>query len=553
MATATKQDVKYVYYFGGGEAEGGTDMGDILGGKGSNLHEMSGLGVPVPPGFTISTQVCREYYDNDRQYPDGLHETVRENLGKVEDLMDKEFGDPQDPLLFSVRSGAPVSMPGMMDTVLNLGLNDETVKGLEKQAGDRRFAYDSYRRFVQMYGNVVKGIDGEVYENLIDEKKAEQGVENDTELTADDWEDLVQQFKDEYEQRTGEAFPEDPEDQLWGGITAVFESWNNERAIKWREINGLPHDVGTAVNVQTMVYGNMGEDSAVAFTRDPADGTKEAVGEYLPNSQGEDVVAGVRTPQPINEYEREKTGVDLPTLEEEMPHSYDELEDVFAKLEEHYQDMQDIEFTVQNDDLYILQTRTGKRTAKAMVKIAHDMAQEGLITRKKAIDRVDASRLDQLLHPQITQDAKDNNHSVAEGLGASPGGAVGQVVFDADEAEEWVEDGKKVILVRRETSPEDIGGMNVAEGILTSRGGGTSHAAVVARGMGKPCVAGCGAIDIDYDSRQFVVDGTTVKEGDYVTLDGTSGKVYDGQLEMEEPKLTGEFDTLMGWADQHRE
>ncbi len=548
-------DEKFVYFFGGGEAEGGADMVSILGGKGSNLHEMSGLGVPVPPGFTISTEVCRQYYEKDREYPEGLHEAVESSLERVEELMGKEFGDPEDPLLFSVRSGAPVSMPGMMDTVLNLGLNDETVKGLEQQANNRRFAYDSYRRFVQMYGNVVKGIDGEVYEHIIEEKKAEQDVEDDTDLTANDWADVVDEFKSVYESETGEAFPEDPQDQLWGGITAVFESWNNERAIKWREINDLPHDVGTAVNVQTMVYGNMGDDSAtgVAFTRDAATGEKEHTGEFLPNAQGEDVVAGVRTPQPINEYEREKTGKDLPTLEETKPEAYQELCEVFDRLEEHYQDMQDIEFTVQNGKLYILQTRTGKRTAPAMVKIAHDMAEEGLISRKKAIDRIDAGRLDQLLHPMIAPSAREEHQSIAEGLGASPGGATGQVVFDADDAEDLAEEGQDVLLVRRETSPEDIGGMNVAEGILTSRGGGTSHAAVVARGMGKPCVAGCGEINIDYEAGQFTVAGQTVSEGDWITIDGTSGEVFLGQLEMEEPELSGEFKNVMEWADDFRE
>ena len=555
MTTATQDQTEYVYFFGGGEAEGGADMVSILGGKGSNLHEMSGLGVPVPPGFTISTEVCREYYENDREYPEELDDEIKQNLERIEELMGKEFGDTEDPLLFSVRSGAPVSMPGMMDTVLNLGLNDETVEGLEKQADSRRFAYDSYRRFVQMYGNVVKGIDGDVYEELIDEKKEELGVDDDTDLTADDWAEMVEQFKKVFEDRTGESFPDDPMEQLWGGITAVFESWNNERAIKWREINGLPHDVGTAVNVQTMVYGNLGEKSAtgVAFTRDAATGKKEHTGEFLFNAQGEDVVSGVRTPQPINEYERHKTGKDLPTLEETKPEAYEELTEVFEKLEEHYMDMQDIEFTVQDDELFILQTRTGKRTAPAMVKIAHDMAEEGLITRKKAIDRIDASRLDQLLHPMISDQAKEENEPVANGLGASPGGGSGQVVFDADDAEEWAEDGKKVILVRRETSPEDIGGMNVAEGILTSRGGGTSHAAVVARGMGKPCVAGCSDVDIDYDSQSFRADGQTVEQGDWITIDGTSGKVYTGQLEMEEPELSGEFQSVMEWADEKRE
>ncbi len=556
MAEQSDVEDKLVFFFGGGEAEGGAELAHLLGGKGSNLNEMSSFGVPVPPGFTISTEVCRQYYDNDRQYPEGLHETVKDNLARVEELMGKKFGDPEDPLLFSVRSGAPVSMPGMMDTVLNLGLNDETVQGLIEQSGDRRFSYDSYRRFVQMYGEVVKGINNDEFEALIEEKKQDAGVSDDTELTASDWEELVGEFKELYQKETGEKFPEAPEDQLWGGITAVFESWNNERAIKWREINDLPHDVGTAVNVQTMVYGNMGADCAtgVAFTRDPANGVKKHIGEYLPNAQGEDVVSGVRTPKPINDYEREKSGkTDMPTLEEEMPEVYSELEDVFNKLEEHYEDMQDIEFTIQNNELFVLQTRTGKRTAPAMVKIAHDFAEAGVITRKKALDRVVPERLNQMLHPMIDPEAQEEAEAIAVGLGASPGAARGQVVFEADDAEEWVENGKDVILVRHETSPDDIGGMNVAEGILTSRGGGTSHAAVVARGMGKPCVAGCGALDIDYAKKQFKVGGETYSEGDWLTLDGASGEVFVGQLEMTEAKLTGEFEELMGWADQHRE
>ncbi len=554
MSEQSKEN-QLVFFFGGGDAEGGADLAHLLGGKGSNLAEMSSIGVPVPPGFTISTEVCRQYYENDREYPEGLHATVQEYLGRVEELMGKKFGDPEDPLLFSIRSGAPVSMPGMMDTVLNVGLNDETVQGLIKQSDDPRFSYDSYRRLVQMYGDVVKGIDGDKYEELIDKKKEEVGADRDTDLTADDWKDLVGQFKDLYKEETGETFPDDPEEQLWGGITAVFGSWNNERAVKWREINDLPHDVGTAVNVQTMVYGNMGADCAtgVAFTRDPANGAKEAIGEYLPNAQGEDVVSGVRTPRPLNSYEREKSGKDLPTLEEEMPAAYEELTEVFDLLEEHYQEMQDIEFTVQNKTLYILQTRTGKRTAPAMVKIAHDLAEEGIITRKKALDRVEPKRLDQMLHPMIDPEAKEENEAIATGLGASPGAAVGQIVFESDEAEEWVEEGKDVLLVRHETSPDDIGGMNVAEGILTSRGGGTSHAAVVARGMGKPCVAGCGALNIDYDKKQVEVHGEVYEEGDWFTIDGASGEVFAGQLGMTEAKLTGEFEELMSWADQYRE
>ncbi len=554
MSKQSKED-QLVFFFGGGDAEGGADLAHLLGGKGSNLAEMSSIGVPVPPGFTISTEVCRQYYENDREYPEGLHATVHEYLGRVEELMGKEFGDTEDPLLFSIRSGAPVSMPGMMDTVLNVGLNDETVKGLINQSDDPRFSYDSYRRLVQMYGDVVKGIDGDKYEELIDEKKEEVGADKDTDLTAEDLKDLVARFKELYKEETGETFPDDPEEQLWGGITAVFGSWNNERAVKWREINDLPHDVGTAVNVQTMVYGNMGADCAtgVAFTRDPANGKKEAIGEYLPNAQGEDVVSGVRTPRPLNSYERDKSGKDFPTLEEEMPEAYEELEEVFDLLEEHYQEMQDIEFTVQNETLYILQTRTGKRTAPAMVKIAHDLAEEGIITRKKALDRVEPKRLDQMLHPMIDPKAKEENEAIATGLGASPGAAVGQIVFESDEAEEWDEDGKDVLLVRHETSPDDIGGMNAAEGILTSRGGGTSHAAVVARGMGKPCVAGCGALNINYDSKQVEVHDEVYEEGDWFTIDGASGEVFAGQLGMTEAKLTGEFEELMGWADQYRE
>lgn len=555
MATATQERTKYVYFFGNGDAEGGTELSDLLGGKGSNLAEMSRIGVPVPPGFTISTEVCRQYYDNNRSYPDGLRETVAENLERVEELMGKEFGDPEDPLLLSVRSGAPVSMPGMMDTVLNLGLNDETVQGLWKQSDDKRFAYDTYRRFVQMYGNVVEDIDGDRYEDLIEEKKEEAGVSDDTELTAEDWKDLVDEFKGIYQEVTGDRFPEDPIDQLWGAITAVFESWNNERAIKWRKINNLSDDVGTAVNVQAMVFGNLGEKSAtgVAFTRDSAHGGKAYNGEFLPNAQGEDVVAGVRTPQPLNDYERKSSEKDLPTLEETMPEAYEELETVFEKLENHYKDMQDVEFTIQEGELYLLQTRTGKRTAEAMVKIAHDMAEEGLISRKKAIDRIDASRLDQVLHPRIKPQEKESHEQIAEGLGASPGGSAGKVVFEADEAEEMVENGEDVILVRHETSPEDIGGMNVAEGVLTSRGGRTSHAAVVARGMGKPCVAGCAEIDIDYEKERFKANGSEFDKGDWISLDGATGEIFDGRLQMEEPELTDEFEALMSWADQMRE
>ncbi len=556
MTGETVGNNQLVFLFGGEETEGGADLAHLLGGKGSNLAEMSSIGVPVPPGFTISTEVCREYYKNNRQYPEELDGIVKEYIARIEKLMGKKFGDPDDPLLFSVRSGAPVSMPGMMDTVLNLGLNDVSVKGLIKQSDDPRFAYDSYRRFVQMYGNVVKGIDGDVFEEMIAEKKAALDVQDDTELTADDWKDLVDQFKKCYREETGEEFPDDPAEQLWGGITAVFESWNNDRAVKWREINNLPHDVGTAVNVQTMVFGNMGENCAtgVAFTRDPANGVKKHTGEYLPNAQGEDVVSGARTPRPLNSYEREKSGkTEFATLEEEMPEIYQELADVFDRLETHYQEMQDIEFTVQSGVLYILQTRTGKRTAPAMVKIAHDLSEEGIISREKALDRVEASRLDQMLHPMIDPEAKQENKAVAVGLGASPGAASGKIVLESDEAEKLAEQGEKVLLVRHETSPEDIGGMNIAEGILTSRGGGTSHAAVVARGMGKPCVAGCGALNIDYAAKTVEVAGETYEAGEWFTIDGGTGEVFIGKMEMTEAELTGEFEELMSWADQYRE
>ncbi len=547
-------ETQHVYFFGDGDAEGGTDLVDLLGGKGSNLAEMSRIGIPVPPGFTISTEVCRRYYALDHEFPEGLKDTLQDHLERVEDLMGQRFGDPEDPLLLSVRSGAPVSMPGMMDTILNLGLNDETVQGLARQSDDERFAWDSYRRFVQMYGNVVVGIDGDRFEGLIEGRKDEAGVREDTDLSADDWRALVDRFKQVYEEETGERFPEDPVDQLWGSIRAVLESWNNERAVKWREINDLPHDVGTAVNVQAMVFGNLGETSAtgVGFTRDAATGDREYNGEFLPNAQGEDVVAGTRTPLPLNDYERQSSDKgDLPTLEEMMPEAYRELEEVFERLEKHYGDMQDVEFTVQQGDLYLLQTRTGKRTAEAMVKIAHDMAEEGLISRKKALDRVDAGRLSQVLHPRIKSEVLNGRSPLASGLGASPGGASGRIVLTAEEAEKRSEH-EDVLLVRHETSPDDIGGMNAAEGILTSRGGRTSHAAVVARGMGKPCVAGCGALEIDYESERITLNGDTFRPGDWLTLDGSTGDVYQGELEMEEAGLTEEFEELMEWADEFR-
>lgn len=537
---------KYVYFFGTGKAEGTADMRNLLGGKGANLAEMTNLGIPVPAGFTITTEVCTAYYENNQQWPEGLEEQVQENLRKVEEAMGAKFGDPENPLLLSVRSGARVSMPGMMDTVLNLGLNDTTVQGLIKQSGDARFAYDSYRRFVQMYGDVVMGVEHAEFEKLIDAKKEEKGVKLDIELEADDWKELVGKFKALVKEKTGKDFPEDPKDQLYGAINAVFGSWNNPRAIRYRQIHEIPGDWGTAVNVQTMVFGNMGVDektgkgsgTGVAFTRNPATGENVFYGEYLMNAQGEDVVAGIRTPQPIS------------ALEQEMPDIYQQLLDIRRKLEEHYKDMQDIEFTIQRGKLYMLQTRTGKRTAAAAVRMAVEMVEEGLIDKKTAVMRVEPNQLDQLLHPMIDPEAEVN--VIATGLPASPGAAVGRVVFTADDAEAWAERGEKVILVRTETSPEDIGGMHVAQGVLTSRGGMTSHAAVVARGMGKCCVAGCGAAQVREKEKVVVFGDITVKEGDWLTLNGTTGEVILGQVNLIEPELTGNFATLMKWADEIR-
>lgn len=532
---------KFVYSFGGGKADGKADMKNLLGGKGANLAEMSNLGINVPPGFTITTEVCTLFYENNRNYPEGLKEQVDEAIAKVESIMGKKFGDTENPLLFSVRSGARISMPGMMDTVLNLGLNDETVQGLIKQTNNERFAYDSYRRFVQMYGNVVLGVDGADFEEILEKKKEELGVTYDTELTVDALKDLVKQFKAHIKKETGEDFPEKPEDQLWGAIGAVFGSWNNERAIHYRNINDIPHHWGTAVNVQTMVFGNMGENSGtgVAFTRNPSTGENEYWGEYLKNAQGEDVVAGIRTPKPIAE------------LEKEMPEIYKQLTEIFDKLEKHYTDVQDVEFTIQEGELFMLQTRTGKRTARAAVKIAVDLEAEGLIDKKTAVLRVEPQKLDELLHRRIDPDADVT--LLAKGLDASPGAATGKVVFDSDEAAEMGEHGEKVILVRTETSPEDIHGMAAAQGILTSRGGMTSHAAVVARGMGKPAVAGCEDIKVDYKAGQFTTpDGTVVKKGDYITIDGGTGNVYLGEVPTIDPEMDENFEKLMSWADEFR-
>ena len=540
---------KFVYFFGNGQAEGRADMKNLLGGKGANLAEMTSIGLPVPPGFTITTEVCTEFYKNDRTYPASLAAEVAANLQRVEGLMGRKFGDPKNPLLVSVRSGARASMPGMMDTILNLGLNDTTVQGIIAQSGDERFAYDAYRRFVQMYSDVVMGMEKNILEHLLEQKKEQRGVHLDTELSAADWKELVGQFKAKIKGVLGQEFPEDPEAQLWGAIGAVFGSWMNQRAITYRKLNNIPSDWGTAVNVQSMVFGNMGDDCAtgVAFTRDPSTGENYFFGEYLVNAQGEDVVAGIRTPQPIN---RAKATT-LPPMEEVMPECYQQLASIRDILERHYKDMQDIEFTIEKGKLFMLQTRNGKRTAPAAIKIAVDMVKEGLISEKEAVKRVQPAQLDQLLHPSL--DPKAAKVVIAKGLPASPGAVSGEVVFSADEAEAEAKTGRKVILVRIETSPEDIHGMHAAQGILTARGGMTSHAAVVARGMGKCCVAGCGDIKVDYTGETFTArNGVVVKKGDIVTLDGSSGEVMLGAIPTVPPQLTGDFGTLMGWVDNVR-
>ncbi|MCX7375990.1 MAG: pyruvate, phosphate dikinase [Alphaproteobacteria bacterium] len=540
---------KWVYSFGAGANEGTVDMRNLLGGKGANLAEMARIGLPVPPGFTITTEVCTAFYDNDRQYPAELQSQVRAALAKVEQSVGLEFGSQSNPLLVSVRSGARVSMPGMMDTVLNLGLNDASVQGLAALSGDARFAWDSYRRFIQMYGGVVLGVEHHRFEEVIDHIKGEKYVTEDTALTAEDWQKVVSGYLELVEQETGKPFPQDPEDQLWGAIGAVFGSWMNPRANTYRRLHDIPASWGTAVNVQAMVFGNMGDDCAtgVCFTRDPSTGENIFYGEYLVNAQGEDVVAGTRTPQPMSEG-RSKPGEI--SMEKAMPQAYAELMAVRATLERHYKDMQDIEFTVQRNKLYMLQTRNGKRTAPASLRIAVEMAQEGLIDRKEAILRVNPASLDQLLHPMIDPNAKRT--ALARGLPASPGAASGAVCFNSDEAEMRAQKGEAVILVRIETSPEDIHGMHAARGILTTRGGMTSHAAVVARGMGRPCVAGCGGIAVDYGSQVLMAGGKVVRAGDTITLDGTTGEVFVGAVAMIEPQMSGEFGTLMQWADEAR-
>jgi pyruvate,orthophosphate dikinase len=543
---------KWVYAFGGGKAEGKPNMRNLLGGKGAGLAEMANLGLPVPPGFTITTEVCTYYYANKKQYPKELKGQVDKALAQVGKITGKIFGDKVNPLLVSVRSGARASMPGMMDTVLNLGLNDETVEALAKKSGDRRFAYDSYRRFITMYSDVVLGVGHEHFEELLDIHKERQGYSLDTDLTADDWATLVELYKKRVHEELGKPFPQNPEQQLWGAIGAVFGSWMNQRAITYRRLHNLPASWGTAVNVQAMVFGNMGDTSAtgVAFTRNPSTGEKKLYGEFLINAQGEDVVAGIRTPQEISEAARKEAGSDKPSLEATLPKAYAELTRIYNKLERHYRDMQDLEFTIEQGKLWMLQTRSGKRTAKASLRIAVELANEGLISKNEAVLRVDPLSLDQLLHPTI--DPKAERKIIATGLPASPGAASGEIIFSSDEAAQLKSDGRKVVLVRVETSPEDIHGMHAAEGILTTRGGMTSHAAVVARGMGKPCVSGAGTIRVDYAAGTMTVSGQVFKKGDLITVDGSTGQVLAGKVDMIQPELSGEFATLIGWADKVR-
>ncbi len=559
---------KNVYFFGAGKAEGTKDMKNLLGGKGANLAEMTNIGIPVPAGFTISTEVCTYYYDNNNKYPSGLEKEVKDALQNVEKVMEAKFGDAQNPLLVSVRSGARTSMPGMMDTVLNLGLNDQTVQGLIKKTNNPRFGYDCYRRFVAMYGDVVMGLkpegkdDVDPFEEILEAKKHERGVEYDTDLTTDDLKELVAEFKKAIKEKTGHKFPEDPMDQLWGAIGAVFGSWNNERAIVYRKLNNIPGHWGTAVNVQSMVYGNMGDDCAtgVAFTRNPATGEQEMYGEFLVNAQGEDVVAGIRTPQKLQK------------LNDIMPEVYKQLSEIFSKLEKHYKEMQDMEFTIQNGRLWFLQTRAGKRTGFAAFRIAVDMVEEGLIDKKTALMRVEPIQLNQLLRPVFDLNQKNaavkSGKLLAKGLNAGPGAATGKVVFNAPDAVDWRKRGEKVILARIETSPEDIKGMDAAEGILTARGGMTSHAALVARQMGKVCVAGAGSLNINYKTRQFEVNGHVVKEGDWISLDGSTGEIIEGKIETKpsdvlqvlidkslkpkESKTFHTYDKIMTWADEFR-
>ncbi|HET7083265.1 MAG TPA: pyruvate, phosphate dikinase [Rhizomicrobium sp.] len=544
---------KWVYAFGDGKAEGKAEMRNLLGGKGANLAEMSNLGLPVPPGLTVTTEVCTYYYANNQSYPPDLKDQVGSALREVGYQAKGNFGDPDKPLLLSVRSGARVSMPGMMDTVLNLGLNAVTTAGLAKLTGDERFAYDSYRRFIQMYSDVVLGVDHAVFEEILHDEKDQKNVELDTELDANDQKRVAERYKARVQEELGKPFPEDVQEQLWGAIGAVFGSWHSPRANTYRKLNNIPEDWGTAVTVQAMVFGNRGETSAtgVAFTRDPATGEKLLYGEFLINAQGEDVVAGIRTPQPISKVVRERQGSKRPSMEEAMPQAYAELKAIGERLEQHYRDMQDVEFTVQEGKLFMLQTRAGKRTADAALKAAVDMVGEGLIDKKIAVTRVEPEALNQLLHPTLDPNAP--REQIAIGLGASPGAATGEVAFTAEEAEKMAADHKDVILVRTETSPEDIHGMHAARGILTARGGMTSHAAVVARGMGRPCVSGAGMLKIDAARGEMVAGNVTITRGDIITIDGASGQVFKGKVGLRQPELTGDFGILMQWADEVRQ
>ncbi|MEQ9171620.1 MAG: pyruvate, phosphate dikinase [Rhodospirillales bacterium] len=541
---------QWVYNFGNGTADGDAGMKELLGGKGANLAEMAGLGLPVPPGFTITTEVCTYYYDHEKTYPGDLKDAVAGALATVEKGLGRTFGSTDKPLLVSVRSGARASMPGMMDTILNLGLNDQTVEALAKESGDARFAYDSYRRFIQMFSDVVLGVEHHNFEDVLEEHKDRLGKTLDTELTGDDWKAVVKDFKKLVQDERGEGFPQDPQVQLWGAIGAVFGSWMNNRAITYRRLNEIPAAWGTAVNVQAMVFGNMGDDCAtgVCFTRNPSTGDDHFYGEFLINAQGEDVVAGIRTPQPLTEFERDQQESNLQSLETAMPPVFGELVAVRDKLERHYKDMQDMEFTIERSKLWMLQTRSGKRTAKAALKIAVDMVAEGLITKEEAVARIDPAQLDQLLHP--TLDAKAEKTVIGRGLPASPGAATGRIVFSAEDAEAWVDKGEKVILCRTETSPEDITGMHVSEGILTTRGGMTSHAAVVARGMGTPCVSGAGELRVDYSKKTLHAMGQTLNEGDVITLDGSTGEIMLGEVAMIQPEVSGDFGELMAWVDE---
>jgi pyruvate,orthophosphate dikinase len=543
---------KWVYSFGDGKAEGQASMRNLLGGKGANLAEMSNLGLPVPPGFTITTEVCTYYYQHGEAYPAELADEVKTALEKVGALTGRRFGDAEKPLLVSVRSGARASMPGMMDTVLNLGLNDQTVEALAKDADDERFAYDSYRRFITMYSNVVLGVEHHAFEEALEHYKDSKNLSLDTELKADDWKHLIGVYKKIVRNEHGSDFPQKPEDQLWGAIGAVFDSWMIPRAKKYRELNSIPESWGTAVNVQAMVFGNMGDTSAtgVAFTRNPSTGESALYGEFLINAQGEDVVAGIRTPQDITEKARIEAKSDKPSMEKAMPESFAELTRIYGVLEKHYRDMQDMEFTIERGKLWMLQTRNGKRTAKAALRIAVELAGEGLISKDEAIKRIEPGALDQLLHPTIDPDAE--RKVIATGLPASPGAAVGEIVFNSEAAEAARKAERKSILVRIETSPDDIHGMHAAEGILTTRGGMTSHAAVVARGMGKPCVSGVGSIRIDYKAQTMTVGGVTLKAGDVITIDGSTGQVIQGEVKMLQPELSGDFAALMEWADAVR-